>query len=208
MTCSKAAMGNVGAGSGFAMHIESGSPTFLLCLAAWRHEIHACCRTTVPRCLQLTAGAEATWQEIGSMPHKRVMGDGVILCDGTIGILNGAADGIGVSLFPRCDRDVAFIHANRGDLPLRGHQQPSLACRPPCLPTNPACLPAFRSAPAHSCHPLPARLPARLQGWVDKPQEVKFKDGSTWQCEEKCSKAAKPVYEPTLFDPGTGVCRP
>ncbi|KAL4425029.1 hypothetical protein ABPG77_001807 [Micractinium sp. CCAP 211/92] len=86
--------------------------------------------------VELTAGAEATWQEIGSMPHKRVMGDGVILCDGTIGILNGAADGIG--------------------------------------------------------------------GWVDKPQEVKFKDGSTWQCEEKCSKAAKPVYEPTLFDPETG----
>lgn len=52
----------------------------------------------------------------------------------------------------------------------------------------------------------PAFLRAPLQGWTDEPQEVEFKDGSTWYCPEKCSKATRPIYEPTLFDPETGAC--
>ena len=31
------------------------------------------------------------------MPHRRVMGDAVILCDGTVGVFNGAEQGIAVS---------------------------------------------------------------------------------------------------------------
>lgn len=63
-----------------------------------------CSCPTALRCLQLTGGAEATWQEVGSMPHKRIMADAVILCDGTIGIFNGAAEGIAV-------RPAAWRHA-------------------------------------------------------------------------------------------------
>lgn len=36
------------------------------------------------------------WQRVGSMPHRRVMGDAVVLCDGTIGIFNGAGAGLAV----------------------------------------------------------------------------------------------------------------
>lgn len=46
--------------------------------------------------LQLTAGEGASWQRVGSMPHRRVMGDAIVLCDGTIGIFNGARTGLGV----------------------------------------------------------------------------------------------------------------
>ncbi len=48
-------------------------------------------------CMQLTAGEDASWQRVGKMPHRRVMGDAIVLCDGTIGIFNGAGAGLAVS---------------------------------------------------------------------------------------------------------------
>ena len=47
--------------------------------------------------LQLTAGPEATWESVGPMPYGRVMGDAVILCDGTIGFFGGSQVGVAVS---------------------------------------------------------------------------------------------------------------
>jgi len=63
-------------------------------LPSWTHSLlpsPACPRP------QLAAGADATWRDVGPMPVPRVMGDAVILCDGTIGIFNGATKGIAVS---------------------------------------------------------------------------------------------------------------
>lgn len=86
--------------------------------------------------IELTGGPEASWQSVGPMPYERVMGDGVILCDGTIGFFGGATEGIA--------------------------------------------------------------------GWLNDPGTVEFKDGTSWYCPEKCSKAEGPLYEPTIFDPATG----
>ncbi|KAI7836014.1 hypothetical protein COHA_010098 [Chlorella ohadii] len=43
--------------------------------------------------IELTDPA-AQWENVGRMPQERVMGDSVILCDGTIGFFNGAGTGI------------------------------------------------------------------------------------------------------------------
>lgn len=86
--------------------------------------------------IDLTAGEAAMWQRVGSMPHRRVMGDAVVLCDGTIGIFNGAGAG--------------------------------------------------------------------LAGWnEDESMTYDFKDGTSLYCDERCSSASDPVYEPVIFDPAT-----
>ena len=36
----------------------------------------------------------AQWKTVGPMPHKRLMGDAVTLCDGTVAILGGAEAGL------------------------------------------------------------------------------------------------------------------
>jgi hypothetical protein len=40
------------------------------------------------------ANPAAQWESVGRMPQERVMGDSIILCDGTIGFFNGAGTGI------------------------------------------------------------------------------------------------------------------
>jgi hypothetical protein len=47
--------------------------------------------------VQLTEGPEASWTSVGPMPYPRVMGDALVLCDGTIGIFGGAQEGLAVS---------------------------------------------------------------------------------------------------------------
>ncbi|PSC67206.1 kelch motif family [Micractinium conductrix] len=44
--------------------------------------------------IELTAGKNAAWRDVGPMPFPRVMGDGVIMCDGTIMLTNGAQAGL------------------------------------------------------------------------------------------------------------------
>ena len=44
--------------------------------------------------LQLTAGKNAKWYSAGIMPYPRVMGDGLVLCDGTIFFSGGASKGV------------------------------------------------------------------------------------------------------------------
>lgn len=84
--------------------------------------------------IDLTAGEGASWQRVGSMPHRRVMGDAIVLCDGTIGIFNGARTGLG--------------------------------------------------------------------GWNEnEDMTYEFKDGTSLYCDERCSSASDPVYEPAIFDP-------
>jgi hypothetical protein len=46
--------------------------------------------------VQLTSGRAATWRSVGPMPYRRVMGDGLVLCDGTVGFFNGAQRGFAV----------------------------------------------------------------------------------------------------------------
>ncbi|KAL4854334.1 Aldehyde oxidase GLOX1 [Chlorella vulgaris] len=43
--------------------------------------------------IMLTSGRAATWRSVGPMPYRRVMGDGLVLCDGTVGFFNGAQRG-------------------------------------------------------------------------------------------------------------------
>lgn len=45
--------------------------------------------------IDLTAGSGARWRSVGPMPTSRVLGDAVLLCDGTVGLFNGAGKGIG-----------------------------------------------------------------------------------------------------------------
>lgn len=58
-----------------------------------------CCSTAPPhtQVIDLTAGSGARWRNVGPMPTSRVLGDAVLLCDGTVGLFNGAGKGIGVS---------------------------------------------------------------------------------------------------------------
>ncbi|KAI3437758.1 hypothetical protein D9Q98_000206 [Chlorella vulgaris] len=86
--------------------------------------------------IELTEGPEASWTSVGPMPYPRVMGDALVLCDGTIGIFGGAQEG--------------------------------------------------------------------LAGWSKVARNVDYGDGTSWYCEEKCSKAEVEVFEPTIFDPATG----
>ncbi|KAL4856170.1 Aldehyde oxidase 1 [Chlorella vulgaris] len=44
--------------------------------------------------IELTEGPEASWTSVGPMPYPRVMGDALVLCDGTIGIFGGAQEGL------------------------------------------------------------------------------------------------------------------
>jgi hypothetical protein len=46
---------------------------------------------------QLTGGTDASWVDVGPMPSPRIMGDALILCDGTIGYFGGSTKGIAVS---------------------------------------------------------------------------------------------------------------
>ncbi|EFN50720.1 hypothetical protein CHLNCDRAFT_142582 [Chlorella variabilis] len=88
--------------------------------------------------IDLTGGANATWRAVGPMPYSRVMGDAVILCDGTIGLFGGAATG-----------KAGWSNDDEGE-----------------------------------------------------PVFYEFKDGSTYDCEERCTLAHEPYrYEPTIFDP-------
>lgn len=45
------------------------------------------------------------------------------------------------------------------------------------------------------------------QGWSKEGRQYDFRDGTSWSCEEKCTKAEGWHYEPTLFDPATGEPR-
>lgn len=38
----------------------------------------------------------ASWRSVASMPQSRIMGDGIILCDGSVGFFNGAGVGVAV----------------------------------------------------------------------------------------------------------------
>lgn len=49
-----------------------------------------------PLPLQLTAGPNATWTTLPDMPYKRVLGDMVYLCDGTLLVTGGGERGIAV----------------------------------------------------------------------------------------------------------------
>lgn len=75
----------------------SASLPFTTLRACPRQGAHSTSRTDLCPRPQLTAGTAATWRDVGPMPLPRVMGDSVILCDGTVGIFNGAAKGIAVS---------------------------------------------------------------------------------------------------------------
>lgn len=55
------------------------------------------CVPPIPR-LQLSGGPGTGWRSVGRMPRRRVMGDALILCDGTVGLFNGAEQGIAVGL--------------------------------------------------------------------------------------------------------------
>ncbi|EFN56008.1 hypothetical protein CHLNCDRAFT_145404 [Chlorella variabilis] len=87
--------------------------------------------------IELTAGPEATWESVGPMPYGRVMGDAVILCDGTIGFFGGSQVGVA--------------------------------------------------------------------GWSKESRDVEFRDGTSWWCEERCSKGeeSEAIYEPSIFNPAT-----
>lgn len=42
------------------------------------------------------------------------------------------------------------------------------------------------------------------QGWnEDESMTYDFKDGTSLYCDERCSSASDPVYEPVIFDPAT-----
>ncbi|PSC76751.1 kelch domain-containing [Micractinium conductrix] len=89
--------------------------------------------------IELTGGPSASWEDVGPMPYERVMGDAIVLCDGTIGYFGGAGQGIA--------------------------------------------------------------------GWNLKEGETQtfeFRDGTVWECPEKCSKAFDWRLEPTIYDPTTG----
>lgn len=59
--------------------------------------------------------------------------------------------------------------------------------------------------PAAPAAPQPFSLRCCPQGWSTESQNMKFKDGGSWWCDnERCSSASKPVYEPAIFDPATG----
>ena len=123
------------------------------------------------------------------MPYSRVMGDAVILCDGTIGLFGGAATGKAVSpglALPIPQR--VCCCGWRGGWRRRTTPQNSQAH-------------TFARQP-------PACSPCRLtgQGWSNddegEPVFYEFKDGSTYDCEERCTLAHEPYrYEPTIFDP-------
>jgi hypothetical protein len=55
-------------------------------------------------CPQLSGGPGTGWRSVGRMPRRRVMGDALILCDGTVGVFNGAEQGIAVSDRPALRR--------------------------------------------------------------------------------------------------------
>ena len=46
--------------------------------------------------IELMGGEQAGWRDVGPMPHPRVMGDAVHLCDGTILYVGGSAVGTAV----------------------------------------------------------------------------------------------------------------
>lgn len=114
--------------------------------------------------LQLSKKEAATWTPMGPMPTARVMGDGVILCDGTILLTNGAATGTAVRAGHACRRHSAA------------------AVGPACL--RPACLPPQRVpaprlmcpfavllaglAPRDNKLRVPGRHELRVQGQVHK----------------------------------------
>ena len=47
--------------------------------------------------IDLMAGSNAAWKNVGPMPYKRVMGDAVLLCDGTVMHVGGAGGGESVA---------------------------------------------------------------------------------------------------------------
>ena len=49
--------------------------------------------SSVAHVIDLMGGKGATWKSVGPMPYKRVMGDAVTLCDGTIFYVGGMATG-------------------------------------------------------------------------------------------------------------------
>lgn len=51
--------------------------------------------SAVAHVIDLTGGPGSKWVP-SVMPHPRVMGDAVILCDGTVGLFNGGGKGIAV----------------------------------------------------------------------------------------------------------------
>lgn len=48
------------------------------------------------RAPQLTAGEAATWAKLPDMPYKRILGDMIYLCDGTLLVTGGGETGVAV----------------------------------------------------------------------------------------------------------------
>ena len=44
--------------------------------------------------IELTGGAEAQWAEKNDMPYPRILGDALVLCDGSVGVFGGGQRGV------------------------------------------------------------------------------------------------------------------
>lgn len=55
---------------------------------------------------------------------------------------------------------------------------------------------SYRNPPAGSVlTPCTWAAPQCLQGWSKQKQTYRYKDGSTWRCNDKCTDAHDPIYE-------------